>query len=36
MENTFYLQCSTMCLNLDEDLMNDKERECLDGCNRKI
>jgi hypothetical protein len=36
MENSFYLQCSQLCTNLDDDLLSDKERDCLGQCNRKI
>lgn len=25
-----------MCVNLNEDLLEDKERQCLSDCNRKI
>ena len=37
MENSFYLSCSKLCLNLQGDsFLNDSERDCLSGCNRKI
>lgn len=36
LENYYYTRCTSMCVNLKEDLLNDKERECLNDCNRKI
>ena len=36
MENSFYMNCTKLCVNLGDEWLNDKERTCLNDCNNKI
>lgn len=36
MEDTFYQKCTDSCIDLSNEWMNDKERQCLTDCNNKI
>ncbi|KAL4441402.1 hypothetical protein ABPG74_013697 [Tetrahymena malaccensis] len=36
LENNLYNQCFKKCLKLDDQLLQDEERDCLTNCNSKI
>ncbi|CAD8136808.1 unnamed protein product [Paramecium pentaurelia] len=35
-EDFFYEQCTNQCIDIQNEWMNDKERQCLTDCNSKI
>jgi hypothetical protein len=36
LENSLYMTCVKKCVNIEDDLLNDKETSCLKDCHQKI
>jgi len=36
LENSLYMHCMRECCNLNDDLVFDKEKNCLENCNSKL